>query len=196
MNPKVHGRPAITGRQEGAVWDFLSLSAASEKESFTKYPHLTLGIKSQGVEAMVTVPHAVNNVMRRNLIKLDDAGFQMLIESIVTNLKPLLHDHRGATPLFRGVQRRYPSQRAVPFIDAQIEFDLRTAIPSDGPPKTQPRWLSAAYGSFVNKERSNYQIQIGVHFGYEHCPELRQANSIDLIESAWLACKPLVDLAR
>jgi hypothetical protein len=57
-------------------------------------------------------------------------------------------------------------------------------------------WLSAAYGSFVNKESSNYQIQIGVMFHYDRCPELRQAKAIDLIASTWLACKPLVDLAR
>jgi hypothetical protein len=73
---------------------------------------------------------------------------------------------------------------------------LRTAIPFGGPPKTQPRWLSAAYGSFVNKETSNYQIQLGVVFRCERCPELRQPDAIDLIASAWLACKPLVDLAR
>ena len=84
----------------------------------------------------------------------------------------------------------------MPFIDARIEFDLRTAISSDGPPKRQPRWLSAAYGSFVNKESSNYQIQLGVEFLYDRCLQLRHAQAIDLIASAWLACKPLVDLAR
>ena len=89
-----------------------------------------------------------------------------------------------------------PSQRAVPFVDARIEFDLRTAIPSGGPPKTQPRWLAAAYSSFVNRENTNYQIQIGVVFRYEHCPELRKTDALDLIAGAWLACKPLVDLAR
>ena len=145
---------------------------------------------------MVTVPHAVNNVMRRNLIELGENRFQALAAEIVNNLNPLLHDHEGAAPWFRGIQRRYPSQRATPFIDAQIEFDLRTAIASGGPPKTQRRWLSAAYGSFVNKESSNYQIQIGVVFSYERCPELRQVDAIDLIASAWLACKPLTDLAR
>jgi hypothetical protein len=196
MNPEVPGRPAITGRQGDAVWDFLSLSADSVEVNFTKHPHLTLGIESQAVEAMVTVPNAVNNVMRHNLMNLGEAGFQALTEGIVNNLKPLLSDHHGATPWFRGIQRRYPSQRAKPFIDAQIEFDLRTAIPSVGPPKTQLRWLSAAYGSFVSKESSNYQIQTGVVFSYERCPELRQADAIDLIASTWLACKPLVDLAR
>jgi hypothetical protein len=197
MKPQAPGRSAITGRQADAVWDFLSLSTASEEENFTRHPHLTLGISSQTVSAMVTVPHAVNNVMRRNLVKLGEDGFQALAENIIGNLRPLLHAHKGATPWFRGVQRRYPSQRATPFVDATIDFDLRTAVPSgEGLPKTQLRWLSAAYGSFVDKERSNYQIQIGMMFRYERCPELHKADAIDLIASAWLGCKPLVDLAR
>jgi hypothetical protein len=37
---------------------------------------------------------------------------------------------------------------------------------------------------------------MGVVFRYEQCPKLRKANAIDLIAAAWLACKPLVDLAR
>jgi hypothetical protein len=98
MNPNVPGRPAITGRQGDAVWDFLSLSAASEEENFTKYPHLTLNVGSQAIEAMVTVPHAVNNAMRRNLIELRETGFRKLAEDIVDNLEPLLRDHEGATP--------------------------------------------------------------------------------------------------
>jgi hypothetical protein len=196
MKPKAPGRPAITGRQRDAVWDFLSLSAAAEAGDFTKYPHLTLGVSSQVIEATVTVPNAVNNIMRRNLIKLGESGFQALAKDVLDSLKPLLRDHKGATPWFRGIQRRYPSRRAAPFVDAIIEFDLRTAIPSSGPPRTQPRWLSAAYGSFVNKENSNYQIQMGVLFRYERCPELQQADAIDLIASAWLASKPLIDLAR
>jgi hypothetical protein len=196
MNPKASGRPAITGRQAAAVWDFLSLTAATKGENFTKYPHLTLGILSHAVEAVVTVPNAVNGVMRRNLVELGEEGFTMLAEDIVTNLKPLLRKHKGATPWFRGIQRRYPSQRSTPYVDATIDFDLRTAVSSSGPPKTQPRWLSAAYGSFVNKKGTNYQIQMGVIFRYDRCPELRQANAVGLIAAAWLACKPLVDLTR
>jgi hypothetical protein len=63
-------------------------------------------------------------------------------------------------------------------------------------PKRQPRRLVAAYGSFVDKDGTNYQIQIGALFRYERCPELRRPDSIDLIADAWLACKPLVDLKR
>ena len=196
MNHKVPGRPAITGRQGDAVWDFLSLSSSPKEENFTKDPHLTLGIVSQAVEAMVTVPNAVNTVMRENLKQLGEEGFQALAKEVLNNLVPLLRRHKGATPWFRGVQRRYPSQKATPFIDARIDFDLRTAVQSGGPPKPQPRWLSAAYGSFVNRGHSNYQIQMGVLFRYERCPELRKTDAIDLIAAAWIACKPLVVLAR
>ncbi|MGJ5180391.1 hypothetical protein ACQR16_24485 [Bradyrhizobium oligotrophicum] len=196
MNPKAPGRPAITGRQGDAVWDFLSLAPAGEIENFTKYPHLTLGVIAQAVEALVTVPNAVNSTMRRKLIGLGEDGFQQLALRVLENLKPLLRSYPGATPWCRGIQRRYPSQRAVPFVDARIEFDLRTAVPESGLPKVQPRWLSAAYSSFVHKEGSNYQMQMGVVFRYDRCSELRSVNSLDLIAAAWLACKPLVDLSQ
>ena len=58
--------------------------------------------------------------------------------------------------------------------DRQGHRDLRTAVPDSAPPKTQPkaqpRWLSAAYGSFVNKGGSNYQMSLGVVFPYEQLP--------------------------
>lgn len=196
VNKSAPGRPAITGRHGDGIWDFLSLAPELGNFNFTKYPHLSLVINSQAVEAPITVPHAVNTTMRKNLIRLGEVGFRGIIENIVNNLNPLLLKHTGATPWFRGIQRRYPSQRATPLVDAIIEFDLRTAIPGGSPPKAQPRWLSAAYGSFVNKENANYQISIGVRFPYDRCPELRKPEAIDLIASAWLSCKPLVDLAR
>jgi hypothetical protein len=195
MNPCSLGRGAITGRQGNAVWDFLSIGSNTDDGAFTKYPHLTLAVGVEAVEAMVTVPNAVNSTMRRKVVKLEEKGFQLLAEQVLYNLKPLLRRESGACPWFRGVQRRYPSQRATPLIDAKIEFDLRTSVLTGGPPKNQPRWLSAAYGSFVKKEGSNYQIQMGVVFRYEHCKKLRSADATDLLADAWLACKPLIDLA-
>jgi hypothetical protein len=117
MNPKAVGRSAITGRQADAVWDFLSLSAALEEDSFTKHPHLTLGIGSQAVDAMVTVPNAVNNAMRKNLVKLGEAGFQALATDIVNNLKPLLQITRGqrhgAGAFSGGIPRRGQSHTSM-----------------------------------------------------------------------------------
>lgn len=196
MNPKAPGRSAITGRRGDAVWDFLSLTRPGEAETFTNYPHLTLSVLAQAVEAMVTVPNAVNSTMRRNLVELGEAGFQSLTTEIVKNLKPMLRKCPDAAPWGRGIQRRYPSQRATPFIDARIDFDLRTAVPQSGSPKEQPRWLSAAYSSFVHKAGSNYQMQMGVLFRYDRCSQIQKPDALDLIAEAWIACKPLIDLAR
>lgn len=196
MNPAILGRSAITGRGGEMVWDFLSLSDADDAATFTHYPHLTLGVGARTVEAMITIPNAINKTMRQNLKKLGQKGFQALAQNIVTNLTPLLRTHDGIVPWFRGVQRRYPSQRATPHLDAWIDFDLRTAAPMDNGPKGQVRWLDAAYGAFINKDGTNYQMQMGMHFRYEHCAEIRQPTALDLIAKAWLGCKPLVDLTR
>jgi hypothetical protein len=196
MNPKAPGRSAIKGRQGHAVWDFFSLTSSGEAETFTKDPHLTLTVGAEQLEAVVTLPHAVNGTIRRNLVRLGEDGFRQLASRVVENLEQLLRNHPGATPWCRGIQRRYPSQSAAPFIDAQIDFDLRTAVSQQDSAKVQPRWLSAAYNSFVHKEGSNYQMQMGVLFRYNRCSELRNANALDLVAEAWLGCKPLVDLAR
>jgi hypothetical protein len=196
MAPTVPGRGAITGTGQTHVWDFLSIESAGSEGEFTKHPHLTLAIKAQGVEAMVTVPNAVNSVMKNRIKALGNGGFLKLTSNILDNLKPLLQKSRGAMPLYRGVQRRYPSQRSVPFIDAQLEFDLRTAVPSASGPKAQPLWLETGYASFVNREHTNYQIQFGVMFPYDRCPEVKEKDALDLMVSSWLACKPLIDLAN
>lgn len=196
MNPAVSGRPAITGRQGDAVWNFLSLSHAPNAENFTKYPHLTLGITSQHVSVMVTVPNAMGGAGKMRLKELGEDGFRDLVQSILANMKPMLRKAPEATPWFRGVQRRYPSQKAQPYIDAQIDFDLRTAMPSARQPKAQPAWLAAAYGVFVSKRGTNYQIQLGAHFRYDRCPQLRNASALELVAGTWLACRPLIELMR
>jgi hypothetical protein len=144
----------------------------------------------------VTIPNAVDRKIFRNLTNLGEAGFQNLVGDIVQRLAPLLAKESGALPWFRGVQRRWPSINAKPFLDARIEFDLRTAIPESNAPKTQPLWLAAAYGGFTNKRGSNYELQIGVYFPYDRCSKLRQPDAIDLIAESWIACKPLIDLIR
>lgn len=198
MDPNVQGSRVIKGRKADEVWDYLSLSAATEATEHTENPHLTLVVSWQAVEALVIVPHAVNKVVRQKLIKFGEVDrFKELAKNMVDEFKKQLGDHKGATPWFRGHQRHYLSKGATPFVDARIEFDLRTAVPGEEPPKSQPRWLSAAYDSFVNKENSNYEIQMGVQFRYIRCyQELRRPDAIDLIAKAWLACKPLIDLVR
>jgi hypothetical protein len=39
-------------------------------------------------------------------------------------------------------------------------------------------------------------MQMDVIFRYDQCPEMREPSALELVAKAWLACKPLVDLAR
>ena len=193
MNPSLPGRPAITGQDDDRVWDFLQIESADESKAFTDCPHLTLGITDRQVEAMVTVPNGIKRAYRRNLINLGQAGFRGVLREILHRMEPLVKDCPGAEPRCSAVQRRYPSQRSVPFVDARLEFDLRTGFDDIGPPKTQPQWIDVLYDCLTNNN-SNYQFQVGVWFPYRTCPSIRTAVALEFIADAWIACRPLIDV--
>jgi len=195
IDPRAPGRGSITGSKGHIVWDFLSLRGDADK-SFTSRPHLSIGIDTQCVSAMVTIPDKVEGRVRHALREIGEEEFAGLLARVVANLKPLLRAEPQAVPIFHAQQRRWPHRRASPHMDAEIRFDLRTIPGATGKPKKQPLWLSAAYGAFVNKRGSNYEFQIGVEFDYARCAGLRKASAVDLIAQAWLGCKPFVDLVR
>ena len=87
----------------------------------------------------------------------------------------------------------YRTQRSVPFRDAIIDFDLRTAFDGVGPPKNQPQWLDAVYGCLASK-KSNFQFQIGAVFPYRTCEKIRSADALNYVAGAWIACRPLIKL--
>ena len=193
MNPNAPGRSAITGRNADRVWDFLQTTGADSAESFTKAPHLTLGIHRTEVSVMVTIPDAVRRPALKRLVGLGRDGFRDLVYDVLTRLKPIMRDCTGMEPRFHAVQRRYPSQRAVPFEDAVISFDLRTCFNDEGPPKAQPQWLDAIYECLARKN-SNFQIQIGAWFPYKSCDGIRKADALDYIADTWISCEPLLDV--
>jgi hypothetical protein len=191
MDPDLPGRPAITGRGEDAVWDFLQINAARGAKNFTDFPHLTLGIGRTEAHAMITVPNGMRRESLRRLVDLGPNGFRDLVHDVLKRMQPSLLKCEGMVPKLRAVQRRYPTQKAVPFHDAIIEFDLRTGFDEAGPPKTQPQWLDAVYGCLA-KKKSNFQFQIGAHFPYRTCPTVRSVAILDRMAEAWIACRPVV----
>lgn len=187
------GRPAITGRNEGFVWDFLRLEQSRNSARFTKHPHLTIDISQSSVGAMVTVPNDVPRSAIKRLVKDGPESFRQLIKDVLDRMQPHLEICTGMEPRILAIQRRYPSQRSVPFIDAEIDFDLRTAFEDAGPPKTQTQWLDAVYESIADK-RSNLQFQIGARFPFRTCPKVRDPSCLDYVAGAWISTKPLLDL--
>lgn len=196
MLPLHPGRPAITGRDVDIVWDFLSIAESIDGDTFTSSPHLTLGIGRHRSEVMLTIPNAVDRRMRRNLIERGLPGLQDIIAAMLQNYRSLFRTCPGASPRCRGVQRRYPSQRAQPHIDTLIEFDMRTAVPGADGPKCLPGWLEALFSAFQNKQGSNYQIQFGVVFEYHLCPALAERSTLDLFAQGWLGTRPMLDAMR
>jgi len=195
IDPEAPGRGSITGSKGHIVWDFLSLRGDADK-NFTSRPHLSLGIGTQRVAAMVTIPDKVEGRVRRALREIGEEEFAAMLARVVANLTPLLRAEPGAIPTFYAQQRRWRHRRAKADMDAELRFDLRTIPGATGKPKKQPLWLSAAYGAFVDRRGANYEFQIGVEFDYAKCAGLRKPSATDLIAQVWLGCKPFIDLVR
>lgn len=195
MNPEGKGRAAITGRDGTRIWDFLRLMSSSDTENFTKSPHLTLGIHQDLLLAIITVPHGIRRDFRRQLLAGGREGFSALFQTLLSNLNKALKDVRGSAPWIDIVQRRYPSQRAEPIIDARLEFDLRTGFRESGrgrnAVKQQPQWLEAAYNA-LSRKNSNLQLGVGAIFPYERCAAVHTPEIVNHVAKVWLACKPLI----
>jgi hypothetical protein len=189
------GRSAITGRDTTSVWDFLWLANAKDAGDFTYFPHLTVGIHPEYLHAVVIVPHRIRSDFRNNLIGDGMEGFQALFESILDGFSKSLGRIEGVAPSVELVQRRYPTQREEPFIDARLEFDLRTGFENsycwDKSPKWQPQWLEAAYSAISNR-KSNLQLAVGAKFSYKRCADVNSREILNHIAAVWLACKPLI----
>jgi hypothetical protein len=194
MSPDLSGRKAITGSTVEVIWDYLQLSHANSSSAPTDNIHLTLGIQRGRIQPMITIPNSINTAVRNNFKSLSHAGFTVVLKACFIGMQKIMNKEPSAIPLLRMVQRRYPSQRSEPFMDADLTVDLRTAFDGGDPVKHQPEWIEAAYGSFVRKN-SNLQMQVGMHFPLDCCMAMDDENATELVAAAWLACKPLIDIA-
>lgn len=190
VDPHTPSRGSITGGD--LVWDVLVLGGGSASRDFTVAPHLTLSIGRYYVDALVTIPNAVSNKVRKKITEIGEDGLLRIMSRIVSNIRSTA-SAKGAKPIFRGHQRHFHARRKG-ISDALIEFNMDTALRSTGPTKMQRLWFSAAYGAFIDKGTTNYEIQLGARFSYEDCEGIRKPEALKLIADTWLACKPFVDL--
>jgi hypothetical protein len=142
------------------------------------------------------VPNGLRPEFRRNLLNGGVDGFRALFKQIAANLNVSFGGMEGAVPSVEVIQRRYPSQRAEPIIDADLVLDLRTAFEefagSRDAPKYQPQWLDAAYYALENRD-SNLQLGIGAKLYYDRCIVVGKREILDYIARVWIGCKPLLD---
>jgi len=194
MNPSGAGRGAITGKSGKSVWDFLPIKGSKPDESFTRFPHLTLSLEHDRVVVIVIVPSGIRPAFRRNIVRLEFAGFSNLMSNLNQNLNKALKGEPGAAPWVSVLQRRYPSQRSAAITDAMLQYDLRTAFfcsSSKQTVKTQSQWLTATYDALKHKN-SNLQIAVGAIFPYKNCKVQKKPEILNYITNIWLAYKPLL----
>jgi hypothetical protein len=131
--------------------------------------------------------------LRRRLAEIGREGFVDLLAKILGRMSGLLLEEPFAIPTVRTIQRRYPSQRAKPFVDAELRFDMRTAVSANDPVKRQTQWAKAAIDAYAHK-KSNLQMQIGVMFPLPRCEAMMSETALRSISQAWCALEPLLDV--
>ena len=193
MDPKAPGRSAITGRSEKAVWDFLSLRDRPKRGAFTSYPHLTLAIKAEHLEAAITIPNSVTRIVRRRLAELGPEGLVTLNAAIVKRARRVLV--RGGWVDAYAVQRHYRSQRSSAVTDAQVFFKLETSQPGGaGPVKHRPEWTQL-FADLLGRKRANIQFGYVMNLPWE-MKGMDSRDSLRLIAESWSAMKPLLNAVR
>jgi hypothetical protein len=199
-DPAHPGRGAIKGTYDSAVWDFVALRELKGNALFTKHPHLTVGIRNDQLDAMVTFPNGMRSSLRTHLLGNQYQSFADLVKDTTKRITHSLRDFKGAEPQVVVVQRRYPSMSARPIYGAEMHFDPRTAFKivgkrTRGAIHHQPEWLGAAYTALRNRH-SNLQLQIGAIFPYQKCPAVQRASIEEAVAATWIACKPMIEAAR
>ena len=66
--------------------ELLAIFGGQDAANYTLYPHLTLGIDMRRVNAMVTIPNAINNRAKRALRSLGEEGFRSILAQILKNM--------------------------------------------------------------------------------------------------------------
>jgi hypothetical protein len=195
MDPDSEGRSAITGSKTDLVWDYIGLADARGAGVFTKFPHLTLGLRPSLLEACVTVPNGIQPILRKRLLGQNFESFESLITEVTVGLLKAIKGTPKAVPVLNAVQRHYLTRRGEPTIDSRLRFDLRTAIrvgkSARSSVKLQPQWLRATYDALRSRQ-SNFQIQVGVDFRYKECPVVATPEIAGVIADVWLACQPII----
>ena len=194
MDPDAQGRGAITGRGQRGVWDFLSLTDRPKHGSFTSYPHLTLSIHADHLQAAITIPNGVVSAVRRRLIDLGVEGLIELNAQILKRARQIMS--RGGWIEAYAVQQHFASQRSRAVVDARLDFKLETCHTGGDKArvKRQPEWVKL-FAELLSRKKANIQFGYVVHLPWG-TKGLDSRESLALIVESWQALKPLLDTVR
>jgi hypothetical protein len=192
IDAKAPGRSAITGSRQSGVWDFIPLRDRPRNGLFTTFPHLTLSLDADRVEAAITIPNGVMPAVRRRVADLGADGLTKLNARIVKLARRIVR--AGGSLQAYAVQRHYRSQRSVGIVDARVTFRLETSLPRNGPIKQQLAWIQL-FANLLGKRGANIQFGYTVHLPLE-LTGMETRQSVRWIADSWCALAPLLDVLR
>ncbi len=188
VNLSRSGRQAIRHGAHEHVWDFLAFASHPEGKEFTAHPHLTRGIGTNFVAAMVTLPNNAREAWRC-LSNLGEEGFKSAVNEVLGKMRPLLSQCPGMEPRLRIYQRHWPKRSVPPQTDAHLDIDLRTYGNKDGDKmKFQPEWIEAVF-AILKSKKSNIEMQVGAVFPYRTCKAIQEPKALDFVAATWIACQ-------
>lgn len=193
IDAKSDGRTAIRGRTASNIWDLIPLKDRPAGKDPRRFPHLTLALHFDHLEAAVTIPNQVLPAVRSRLAELGEDRLVALHSEILNRGRKLIS--RGASIQAYALQRHYPSQSSSGIVDARALFALETSRPTGrGPVKHQPEWVTL-FASLLRNKRSNLQFGYLVRWPWE-TRGLASRVALQLIAESWRALRPLLDRLR
>ena len=199
VDPRLGGRGKIP-EDSVEVWDYVKLQGTEDSAQANERPHFTLGIRPEGVLAVMILPDKWLGVagQQHPLKKLGKKAFH----NHVTKVSKRIVDSLGSTPEARPwvlvQQRRALTGQRLNVWDAQLEFDPQTAVGLQSEERVgnllreQPEWLSATYDALTNKN-ANVELCLGGRMQYDYAG-VQSPEFIDRVIDSWAACRPLLDV--
>jgi len=167
------------------VFNFLGSSG-----EFTQSPQLLLWVGCKEVSAKVILPNAAPARLWSKLGKWPWAG---LMARVLKGMAPAMADCPGMEPRLILKQRHWQTRNGPSFRDAYLDVDLRTLGGYPGSDvKEQRDWIDAARGVVANKN-SNFELQVGATFRYDHCPAIQTPDALNHVAAAWIGCRFFIE---
>ena len=174
-------------------WNVFNLLGSSGE--FNESPQLLLWVGCEEVSARVVLPNRAWPMAGKKRFK-----WAFVMARVLKDMRSAMADCPGMTPRLILKQRHWPQyMRSGPcFQDAYLEVDLRT-IHGDGGRgvKEQREWIEAAQMVFTHKRsRSNFELQVGAAFRFEHCSAIQGPDALSHVAAAWIGCRFFIELLR
>ena len=177
--------PEPARKRSAGGWNVFNFLGSSGE--FTKSPQLLLWVGCKEVSAKVILPNAAPDRLWSKLGKWPWAG---LMARVLHGMAPAMADCPGMEPRLILKQRHWRTRNGPWFQDAYLEVDLRTlrGDPDSGV-KEQRDWIEAARCVAANKNKdSNFELQVGATFRYDHCPAIQTPDALNHVAAAWIGC--------